>query len=67
LCKCTIFLLIFATGYTRAYKVEKMKDLNWLDSTWNIISSQIKVDKIYPETHRDLLIVPDSTLEKAKK
>ena len=53
--------------YTRAYEVEKMKDLNWLDSTWNIISSQIKVDKIYLETHRDLLIVPDSTLEKAKK
>jgi len=53
--------------YTRAYEVEKMKDMNWLDSTWNIISSQIKVDKIYLETHRDLLIVPDSTLEKAKK
>jgi len=53
--------------YTRAYEVEKMKDLNWLDSTWNIISNQVKVDKIYLETHRDLLIVPDSTLEKAKK
>ena len=53
--------------YTRAYEVEKMKDLHWLDSTWNIISSQLKVDKIYLETHRDLLIVPDSTLEKAKK
>ena len=23
--------------YTRAYEVEKMKDLHWLDSTWNII------------------------------
>jgi len=53
--------------YTRAYEVEKMKDRQWLDSTWNIISSQLKVDKIYLETHRDLLIVPDSTLEKAKK
>jgi len=53
--------------YTRAYEVEKMKDLHWLDSTWNIISSQLKVDKIYLETHRDLLIVPDSTLEQAKK
>ena len=53
--------------YTRAYEVEKMNDLHWLDSTWNIISSQIKVDKIYLETHRDLLIVPDATLEQAKK
>lgn len=51
--------------YTRAYEVEKMKDLQWLDSTWNIISSQVKVDKIYLETHRDLLIVPDATLEQA--
>jgi hypothetical protein len=53
--------------YTRAYEVEKMKDLNWLDSTWTIISSQLKVDKIYLETHRDLLIVADATLEQAKK
>jgi hypothetical protein len=53
--------------YTRAYEVEKMKDLHWLDSTWSIISSQIKIDKIYLETHRDLLIVPDATLEQAKK
>ncbi len=43
-----------------------MKDLAWLDSTWNIISQQVKVDKIYLETHRDLLIVPDETLEQAK-
>ncbi|AHW58964.1 hypothetical protein SAMN05444285_11550 [Draconibacterium orientale] len=53
--------------YVRAYEVEKMKDLNWLDSTWTIISDQAKIDKIYLETHRDLLIVPDETLEQAKK
>lgn len=53
--------------YTRAYEVEKMKDLEWLDSTWNIIASQVKVDKIYLETHRDLLIVPESTIIQAKK
>lgn len=53
--------------YTRAYEVEKMKDLHWLDSTWQIISSQVKIDKIYLETHRDLLVVPDETLEQAKK
>jgi len=51
--------------YTRAYEVEKMKDLHWLDSTWNTITSQVEVDKIYLETHRDLLIVPESTLRRA--
>lgn len=53
--------------YTRAYEVMEMKDLHWLDSTWNIISSQLDVDKVYLETHRDLLIVPDDVLEQAKK
>ena len=43
--------------YTRAYEVLRMADPAWLDSTWNIISSQMKVDKIYLETHRDLNIV----------
>lgn len=53
--------------YTRAYEVAKMADEHWLDSTWQVISQQLKVDKIYLETHRDLLIVPDETLQKAKK
>ena len=43
--------------YTRASEVQRMADPAWLDSTWNIISSQMKVDKIYLETHRDLNIV----------
>ena len=53
--------------YVRAYEVDKMKDSQWLDSTWNIISRQLDVDKIYLETHRDLLLVDDATLDKAKK
>lgn len=53
--------------YVRAYEVDKMKDMHWLDSTWTVISQQLKVDKIYLETHRDLLIVDDATLEQAKK
>jgi len=53
--------------YTRAQEVLKMSDLHWLDSTWTIISSQIKVDKIYLETHRDMQVVPDATLDQAKK
>jgi len=53
--------------YTRAYEVQKMQDLQYLDSTWQVISSQMKLDKIYLETHRDLLIVDQKTLNKAKK
>ena len=40
--------------YVRAYEVEKMKDTEWLESSWKTISSQLDVDKIYLETHRDL-------------
>lgn len=53
--------------YARAYEVEKMSDLNWLESNWDEISKSLHVDKIYLETHRDLLIVSDETLEKAIK
>ncbi len=53
--------------YVRAFEVDKMKDTEWLESTWKTISSQLDVDKIYLETHRDMLLVDDETLEKAKK
>ena len=53
--------------YVRAAEVQKMKDQKWLDESWATISSQLDVDKIYLETHRDLLIVDDATIEKAKK
>ena len=52
--------------YVRAFEVDKMKDAQWLESTWKTISSQLDVDKIYLETHRDMLLVDDATLEKAK-
>ena len=52
--------------YVRAFEVDKMKDTEWLESTWKIISSQLDVDKIYLETHRDMLLVDDATLDKAK-
>jgi hypothetical protein len=52
--------------YCRAYEVEKMGQPGWLESVWDTLSKQVHVDKIYLETHRDLLIVPDETLEFAK-
>lgn len=51
--------------YTRAYEVRDMADMKKLQETWDLISSQVKIDKIYLETHRDLLIVDEKTLESA--
>ncbi len=53
--------------YARAYEVRKMDSLQWLEPLWNEISQQVKVDKIYLETHRDLIIVDEKTIESAKK
>ncbi len=38
--------------YVRAFEVDKMKDTQWLESTWKTISSQLDIDKIYLETHK---------------
>jgi len=53
--------------YARAYEVQKMDSLPWLEPIWNEISQQVHVDKIYLETHRDLLVVDEKTLLAAKK
>ncbi len=53
--------------YARAYEVRKMDSLQWLEPLWNEISQQVKVDKIYLETHRDQIIVDEKTIESAQK
>ncbi len=53
--------------YTRAYEVEQMTDPEWLETTWKTISDQVKVDKIYLETHRDLLIIKADEMKKIIK
>ena len=53
--------------YARSYEVKQMDDLKWLEPIWDMISSQVHVDKIYLETHRDMVIVDEKTLEKVKK
>jgi len=52
--------------YMRAYEVNKMADLKLLDSLWSIIEQQVHVDKVYIETHRDLLMVRQDTLNRVK-
>jgi hypothetical protein len=53
--------------YARAYEVRKMDSLQWLEPLWNEISQQVKIDKIYLETHRDQVLVDEKTIESAKK
>jgi hypothetical protein len=53
--------------YTRAYEVRDMVDQKKLEESWNLISQQVKIDKIYLETHRDQIIVDEKTLESAIK
>jgi hypothetical protein len=54
--------------YCRAYEVAKMVDTeNYLKPIWNEITRQLKVDKVYIETHRDTHIVDQKTLDIAKK
>jgi hypothetical protein len=55
-----------AAVYVRAYEVQKMKDLDWLKERFEIIKSYIKIDKIYLETHRDMITVDEQTITRAK-
>lgn len=80
---CLIFLILIIPGvsaqrppfyknftvsvYVRAYEVRDMADQKKLEESWNLISQQVKIDKIYLETHRDQIIVDEKTLEAAIK
>ena len=47
--------------------VERMKDPQWLESSWEQISSQVHVDKVYIETYRSRVIAGDQLIESVKK
>ena len=53
--------------YIRAQDVARMEDDLFLKSTWEIVSTQVDLDKIYLETHRDAFTVPEKTMLKVKK
>lgn len=53
--------------YIRAQDVARMEDDKFMNQTWETVSSQVDLDKIYLETHRDAFIVPEKTLLKVKK
>jgi hypothetical protein len=53
--------------YCRAQEVRQMADPNWLKDHWDIITQQVKVDKVYLETYRDTVLVDEKTITKARK
>jgi hypothetical protein len=53
--------------YARAYEVVQMKDPAWLEARWATITTGLKVDKIYLETHRDGVIPDQQTIDSAKR
>ena len=53
--------------YARAYEVRQMKDQAWLDERWKAIEKQVRVGKVYIETHRDFVMPDEDTIEQAKR
>ncbi len=47
--------------------VERMKDPAYLQSTWDEIGSQVKVDKVYIESYRSGVVADDALLETVKR
>jgi hypothetical protein len=53
--------------YARVYEVLRMNDLAWLEPRWNEMTRQVKIDKIYLETHRDMKVAGKDTILKLKR
>ncbi|MDZ7371145.1 MAG: hypothetical protein ONB12_08245 [candidate division KSB1 bacterium] len=55
-----------AAVYARAYEVREMGDLTKLAERFDLMQKHVKISKIYLETHRDMIVVDQETLDKAK-
>jgi hypothetical protein len=53
--------------YIPVFVVKQMQDPAYLQSTWDTISRQVKVDKVYIETYRSREIADEQLIEKLKK
>jgi hypothetical protein len=52
--------------YIPVFVVDKMKDPAWLQKSWDEISSQLKVDKVYIESYRSGNLADDALLQNVK-
>ena len=53
--------------YARAYEVREMANPEWLKPRWERITRDLHIDHIWLETHRDMILVDDATLDKTIK
>ena len=53
--------------YITVREVNSFADPKVLQAQWDLINSQVKVDKVYIEVHRDRLLADDKLLEDVKK
>jgi hypothetical protein len=77
----TLFLMLASTNglsasqyksfrvaiYIPVADVEKMRDPQWLQNSWDTLSRQLKFDKVYIETYRSGHIADDQLIETVKK
>jgi hypothetical protein len=49
--------------YARVFEVIKMKDPVWLKTTFEQMDQHLNIDKVYLETHRDMTVIDEETLE----
>lgn len=56
-----------ATAYITVGNMNKMNDQAWLESTWKDLSKNVKLDKVYLETFRDMVFVNEKALQNAIK
>jgi hypothetical protein len=52
--------------YIPVFVVQKMKDPAYLQKSWDDLSSQVKIDKVYIETYRSGTIADDANLDQVK-
>ena len=48
--------------YARVYEVQKMADPVWLEDSFEAMERSIHIDKIYLETHRDMVVIGEDDL-----
>jgi hypothetical protein len=64
----TSFYQNFAVAiYTHVYEVNKMSELNNLKTTFELMQRQVKINKVYLETHRDTVIAEEAVIRGAKQ
>ncbi len=52
--------------YATVYDVQQMADLDWLRTSFGGISRHLYVDKVYLETHRDMILADEKTIAQAR-